>query len=92
MSENQKTVDAEVVDAEAVPASLTVQDLVNIRNIIDVASGRGAFKAAEFKVVGETFEKLESFIAAITPAQGEGAPAAPAAPAEAPAAEAEAGE
>jgi hypothetical protein len=75
--ENTQTEAVEnTVDAAAVPAALTVQDLVNIRQVIDVASQRGAFRANEFKVVGETYEKLSNFIEAITPPQEE-APAEP---------------
>jgi hypothetical protein len=79
MSDKPETVNEEVVESAEVPAALTVQDLVNLRSIIDVASGRGAFKAAEFQVVGEAYTKLNEFIIAITPAQE--------APAEAPAEE-----
>ena len=58
---------ANVVDSTEVPASLTVQDLANLRNIIDVASQRGAFKTTEFTVVGATYSKLSNFINAIAP-------------------------
>ena len=61
---------------EAAPApSLTVQDLANLRNIIDVASQRGAFKPNEFSVVGESYNKLNEFILSVTPAPAEEAPA-----------------
>ncbi|MBE9562132.1 MAG: hypothetical protein IMF12_04630, partial [Proteobacteria bacterium] len=56
----------ETVEQEAVPASLTVQDLANLRNIIDVASQRGTFKPAEFSMVGDAYTKLNNFITAIT--------------------------
>ena len=55
----------EVKEAEA--PSLTLKDLGQLRNIIDVASQRGAFKPAEFTVVGETYTRLSNFIQAITP-------------------------
>jgi len=71
-------VDAEnaeqTVDSSKVPASLTVQDLANIRNLIDVASQRGAFRPSEFTTVGEIYGRLANFIAAITPAQEVPAP------------------
>jgi len=68
----EATVDAvEEVEATEAPASLTVQDLANLRNIIDVASQRGAFKTNEFTVVGATYTKLANFITAITPAPAE---------------------
>lgn len=42
--------------------NLTVTDLARLKDIIDVASQRGAFKAAEMKAVGEVYEKLVQFL------------------------------
>ena len=54
---------------------LTVQDLQAIKSIIDVASQRGAFRPNEMMTVGQTYNKLEAFLAAVSqnqqPAQGE---------------------
>jgi hypothetical protein len=47
---------------------LTVTDLQNIRAIIDIAATRGAFKAAEMAAVGAVFNKLDTFLSAVTPA------------------------
>lgn len=46
-------------------AELTVQDLNAIKQIIDVASQRGAFKPNEMVVVGTTYSKLETFLNAV---------------------------
>lgn len=46
------------------PVSLTISDLVVLRNIIDLASSRGAFKAPELKDVGTAYERLSVFIEA----------------------------
>lgn len=46
-------------------AELTVQDLNALKQIIDVASQRGAFKPNEMVVVGQTYNKLEAFLAAV---------------------------
>lgn len=46
------------------PVSLTISDLVVLRNIIDLASSRGAFKAPELKDVGTAYERLNAFIEA----------------------------
>lgn len=51
--------------AQQPAAELTVQDLTAIKQIIDVASSRGAFKANEMAVVGTTYNKLESFLGAV---------------------------
>ena len=59
---------------EAAPAELTINDLNAMRAIIDVASQRGAFKAAELEAVGKTFNKLNAFLEAASKnqAQAEG--------------------
>ena len=76
MSENT-TVEAEVAatpeTSEAQGPDLTVQDLQALKSIIDVASQRGAFKPTEMMTVGQTYGKLETFLAAVAqqqPAQG----------------------
>ena len=51
---------------EAPAADLNINDLVAIRSIIDVASQRGAFKAAELEAVGKTFNKLNAFLESVT--------------------------
>ena len=51
---------------------LTVNDLNALKSIIDVASGRGAFKPNEMMTVGQVYNKLEQFLAAVSPQQGNG--------------------
>lgn len=51
---------------EAPAADLNINDLAAIRSIIDVASQRGAFKAAELEAVGKTFNKLNAFLESVT--------------------------
>ena len=41
---------------------LTINDLASIKNIIDVAIARGAFKGNEIVAVGQTYTKLSSFL------------------------------
>lgn len=56
--------------AESKPAvDLTVQDLGGLRSIIDVATQRGAFKAAEMEAVGRLYNKLNAFLDAVTASQ-----------------------
>ena len=59
------------VQTEQAPAQpeLTITDLQNIRAIIDAASRRGAFGAAELAGVGTTFNRLDSFLNAVVPKQ-----------------------
>ena len=84
MSDNKESVDAvdaasalsgEPVEAPeqegATPAGpdLTVQDLQAIKSIIDVASQRGAFRPNEMMTVGQTYNKLEKFLEAVSQQQ-----------------------
>jgi hypothetical protein len=45
---------------------LNINDLAAIRSIIDVASSRGAFKAAEMEAVGKVYNKLSVFLESVT--------------------------
>jgi hypothetical protein len=45
--------------------NITVADLNLLKNIIDLASTRGAFRAAEMKQIGEVYEKLTTFLDAV---------------------------
>lgn len=64
----EKTETQEVAKAPEAPAQqqqsvdLNVQDLNMLRSIIDLASSRGAFKAAEMAAVGAVYNKLNGFL------------------------------
>lgn len=59
-------------DIATAMAQLTINDLVAMRSIIDIASQRGTFKPTEMVVVGQTYNKLITFLEAVK-AQNEGA-------------------
>lgn len=44
---------------------ITIADLNLLKDIVDLASTRGAFRAAEMKDVGEVYDKLTSFLDAV---------------------------
>jgi hypothetical protein len=72
MADEQKQPEVKEATAAQKPApaaELTVQDLSAIKQIIDVASTRGAFRASEMAVVGNTYNKLESFLSAVSAQQ-----------------------
>jgi len=68
-TETQAPQTEQATEAAAPPVDLTVQDLSALKTIIDVASQRGAFKPNEMTVVGQTYTKLENFLAAIAASQ-----------------------
>jgi hypothetical protein len=51
------------------PTALSIGDLKNLSVVLDVASTRGAFKAAEMANVGFLFNKLQAFLAKVAPEQ-----------------------
>lgn len=52
-------------------AQLTINDLVAMKSIIDIASQRGTFKPNEMVVVGQTYTKLLAFLEAVKQQQGQ---------------------
>jgi hypothetical protein len=67
MSEDVKdqAVPEAATQAQAQAPDLNISDLVALKNIIEVASQRGAFKAAELEAVGKTFNKLNVFLESV---------------------------
>jgi len=46
-------------------STITINDLIILRNALDLASGRGAFRGAELSTVGTLFDKLSAFLAEV---------------------------
>ena len=44
---------------------ITIADLDTIKNIIDLACTRGAFRGAEISQVGAVYDKLSAFLQAV---------------------------
>jgi len=71
MIEDTKQAEAPVNGAEsgAAPAQegadLTITDLSNIKQIIDLASTRGAFRPGEMVAIGTVYNKLQNFLNSI---------------------------
>jgi hypothetical protein len=45
--------------------NITIADLNLLKNIIDLASTRGAFRAGEMKEIGEVYNKLAVFLESV---------------------------
>jgi hypothetical protein len=53
---------------------LTIQDLAAMKDFISVACERGAYRASEMSAVGQTYDKLATFLnAAIAQAEAQAA-------------------
>jgi len=44
---------------------LNISDLMSVKNVVEVAVSRGAFKATELEAVGKVFNKLNAFLEAV---------------------------
>ena len=65
-SESQLTQPEEQAQPAAQTApDLNLNDLAALRSVVDVASQRGAFKAAELESVGKIYNKLNNFLEAV---------------------------
>jgi hypothetical protein len=69
--ETNQPASTESVGQEAAPApqsapDLNISDLLAVKNIIEVATSRGAFKATELEAVGKTFNKLNTFLESVS--------------------------
>jgi hypothetical protein len=70
MADEKNIVQEEVTQDQTQQApELTVSDLNALKTILDVATQRGAFKAAEMEAVGKVYNKLSNFLASITAAK-----------------------
>jgi hypothetical protein len=73
MTEEVKAQEAQVEETAQAAApqqpqgpDLNVNDLAALKNIIEVATQRGAFKATELEAVGKVFNKLNAFLEAVS--------------------------
>lgn len=87
MTEETKAPEAEASTAEAAPG-LSLNDLVSVSRIIDLAVKRGAFNASEAAQVGAVWNRVAAFLETVAPAKAAGEDEA----AESPAAEAPEGD
>ena len=64
---NEETVSTEEqqIDEGRPAESITLRDLDQIAQIIDLASQRGAFKGGELTVVGSLYDKLAQFLGSV---------------------------
>jgi hypothetical protein len=51
------------------PVGLTLQDLRVLAGSVELGAQRGAYRAGEMEVIGATYNKLATFLAANTPAE-----------------------
>lgn len=64
-SEEQAAADNNAAQQPAGP-DLNITDLAAVKSIIEVATQRGAFKAPELESVGKIYNKLSTFLDAVS--------------------------
>lgn len=69
--EEQKQVEQSAAPQESADNDLNISDLSAMKQIIDVASSRGAFKAGEMEAVGKVYNKLSNFLAQVAAKGGQ---------------------
>jgi hypothetical protein len=57
--------------AKSESLDLNIQDLVGLKSVVDVATQRGAFKAAELEAVGKLYNRLSGFIDSVSKQKGQ---------------------
>jgi hypothetical protein len=57
--------------AKSESLDLNIQDLIGLKSVVDVATQRGAFKAAELEAVGKLYNRLSGFIDSVSKQKGQ---------------------
>jgi hypothetical protein len=67
---SQETQDPVQTEKPEMP-DLNIQDLVGLKSIIDIATQRGAFKAAEMEAIGKIYNRLSNFVDSVSKQKGQ---------------------
>tara|TARA_B000000475_G_C15902815_1_gene409305 strand:+ start:59 stop:301 length:243 start_codon:yes stop_codon:yes gene_type:complete len=59
---NEKKEVDKVEETMDLEKGITLNDLIVIKNIINLASRRGAFSVEEFKDIGDVYSRLDDFV------------------------------
>jgi uncharacterized protein YfkK (UPF0435 family) len=74
-NQEQAQMPEQAVEAAQQQPQLSINDLQNLRSIVDMAVRRGAFGASEMSAVGAAYDRVNAFLNAVAP-QTEQTPAA----------------
>jgi len=56
---------------EAQTTGLSINDLITLRRIVEIASERGAFRAPELTAVGQVYDRMNTWLQSVLPAEEE---------------------
>ena len=66
-TEPQTAPTGDALGTQAGVQQLTINDMIVLKNMVEICSSRGAFKADEMTTVGGVYNKLATFIQAVMP-------------------------
>jgi len=66
-NQEQAQMPQESVEGAAQQPQLSINDLQNLRSVVDMAVRRGAFSANEISAVGATYDRVNAFLNAVAP-------------------------
>jgi len=66
VQKTEETISDQNAPQQSTGPDLNITDLAAVKSIIEVASQRGAFKAAELESVGKIYNKLSTFLEAVS--------------------------
>ena len=71
MTEESKEIPMPKAEAEQEPVSLTITDIAYCKQIIELASNKGAFEAKELAIVGVTYNRISKWLEENQPTDAE---------------------
>jgi len=63
--------DTNTPETETQTTGLSINDLVTLRRIVEIASERGAFRALELTAVGQVYDRMNTWLSSVLPAEEE---------------------
>ena len=53
------------MNTQPISTQITINDIAQIKDMIDLACSRGAYRGSEVRAVGEVYEKITAFLDAV---------------------------
>jgi len=63
--------DTNTQETETQTTGLSINDLITLRRIVEIASERGAFRAPELTAVGQVYDRMNTWLQSVLPAEEE---------------------
>jgi len=67
----KKETNTSETENEAQTTGLSINDLITLRRIVEISSERGAFRASELTAVGQVYDRMNTWLQSVLPAEEE---------------------